>query len=125
MLAPGELGRGRIVCESPASNVQVFALHSKELPDRAYGWLFSTTREAQFSIKGLAAGRYTLTWFDPWTGEPAPDIESTILEIKENRSVSIDALPVLKILRKGLNPFPTATRYSKGHDVAFKIEPVR
>ncbi len=121
-LKPDELASDRIRCESKNPAVQICALHSKASPDCVYGWLFSTIREAPFSINGLTAGNYAVTWFDPWTGEPIPNLAPQEFTAKENESVQLDALYALKVLRANLPPFPAKSRLSKGHDAAFKIE---
>src|SRR5262249_28683946 len=121
-LKPGELASAaRVSCDSADPSVQVYALQSKELPDRLHGWLFSTIHNAPFTIKGLRPGTYSLTWFDPWTGEAIPNLPPLEIVAKENENVSVDSLAALTVLRAGLKPFPAQSREAKGHDAAFKL----
>ena len=121
-IKPDELESKRITCESERPGVQIFSLHSKNTPDRVCGWIFSTLREGPFSISGLSAGTYTITWFDPWTGDPIQNLPAQEFVAENGIAVKLDALPAFKLLRTGLKAFPSQSRYSKGHDAAFKIE---
>ena len=87
-----------------------------------YGWMFAPSEEHSVLVTGLPAGRYTLTWFDPWTGEAigAPrqwDVPAT------RSPIVFDARSALAELKRA-EPFLKKSRLARGQDVAFTLEKV-
>lgn len=103
--------------------VKCFALHSREAPDRLYGWLFSPTDEGEFSIRPLKPGNYVLIWYDPWTGQPIPELQPLPVTVGADGAADLDAGPILKLIRERSAPFPAESRQAKGRDVAFQLLP--
>ena len=126
-LDPGELlpcrtKEARIQCK-PFGGVRVFALHRDRRPDAVFGWLFTTDDEAYFTITGLQPGDYTITWFDPWTGEPVAGVEPQQPHFDKDGLCHVNGTDALAAIRQAAQPFPDASRLDRGHDIAFKLLP--
>jgi hypothetical protein len=85
-----------------------------------YGWMFAPSGETVIALRGLASGRYTLTWFDPWTGEAVGTAKELELTASKG-AIGIDAREAFAELKRA-DPFPKKSRLSRGQDVAFKLE---
>ena len=114
-----EKGPG-VTCAATGA-ARALALHA-EGRDAAYGWVFAPGGEAEMTLTGIAPGHYRLTWYDPWTGRPVPDVEARHVSVAAG-PVTLNAGPVLAVLRERSRTFPTETRLDKGKDAAFKLEP--
>jgi len=122
-LAPCHLTDSRIKC-SPEDDVHAYALHHLESPDAVYGWVLCFKEEARFRLSGLQPGRYGVTWYDPWTGDPVRRMQVEQVNVGEAGRLGLDATPALKQLRRAAGFFPEETRDHRGHDVAFKLIPM-
>jgi len=109
---------------TPEGKLRLLALYSTKRPTAAYGWAFSPDGKGAFRVTGLPAGKYLLTWYDPWTGKPAGGAKEQMFTATKGRALELDAGPVLAALRAGATQFPARSREDRGRDAAFKLVPV-
>ena len=124
-LRPGTLAcclsrNAEVEC-TPGDNVRVHALYPENARDALYGWLFTLSPNAHFSITGLRPGRYRLAWYDPWTGERITGLARQSIMVRDSIPLQLAAGPALAKLMESVRLFPQQSRLSKGQDVAFKL----
>ncbi len=107
----------------PQGKLRLLALYSTKEP-AIYGWAFSPDGKAKFQVTGLPAGKYLLTWYDPWTGKPAEGVKARRPTVSKGNVLKLDAGPVLAALRAAAPPFPRKSREDRGRDAAFKLMPL-
>jgi hypothetical protein len=66
-----------------------------------------------------------LAWYDPWTGEPVPDLEPENVTVGEDGGATVSAQAALASLSEAAPAFPEQSRLHRGLDVAFKFAPAR
>jgi hypothetical protein len=117
--------KGATVKIEPSRSTSAFALYHRTARDAAYGWLLCAKGDARLTLSGLAAGRYELAWYDPWSGKRVEKPAAQTVKVQEGQPLKIDAGPTLKRLAAGAKAFPRETREHRGRDAAFKLVRVK
>ena len=96
------------------------ALYSPADFPTVLGWVFTAADRPRVTLTGLPEGEYELTWYDPWTGRPVPDIPVVRRRAAEGVLV-LDIREPLRRLQRYARAFPDDTRDDRGADIAFKL----
>ncbi len=86
------------------------------------GWLFAPGGAGVARICGLPAGRYTVSWSDPWSGD-AIGAPSIVAITPRESELHLDPGLMLAALRRQTPAFPDHGREDRGEDIAFAIAP--
>ncbi len=82
-----------------SETTRAFALVLDNASPSVFGWCFVADRKnASLSLSGLTPGSYRLELYDPWTGNPIPNLPTDLVDVDKAGTLVVKMTDILKRL---------------------------